>query len=228
MLKFINRILNSKNLLHYENTLNEARILIQNKKHKDALLKSKEAIIIIEKYLLPHFNEQQFNWAYYNEALAYVGLKEFKNALNVLEYLIDLDDTFIDAILLKGMVKHYKQDFNDAIIDFEYCISIAPNDSRAYFNIGKISFKLKEYKKAIQYFEKSIKLNNKLIVAYLYIVMISFQEKDKKKVSEVFKRLDDESIKLLPNLINREFGKDSEALLKWVYKKYPLLRIQML
>lgn len=218
MLKFIKRILNFKKLLRYENILNEARILIQNKKYEDASLKCQEAIVIMKIHLLPHFNEKQFKWVYYNEALIYVGLKYFKKALNVLEYLIHLDDTFIDAMLLKGMVKHYNQDFNDAIIDFEHCISIAPNDSRAYFNIGKVLFKLKEHNKAIQYFKQSIDLNDRLITPYLYLGMIYFQARDEEKVSQVFNKLDNENIKLLPKLINREFAKNGETLLKWVYK----------
>ena len=105
--------------------------------------------------------------AYYNRALAYIKIKDYKKSIEDLNVTISLNpqNDFL-SYDQRGLVYGYLNQHKESIDDYNKCININPQYDIAYCNRGISKMRLKDNEGAFEDFNKAIALNIKNEVAY--------------------------------------------------------------
>lgn len=94
----------------------------------------------------------------YNRGLIYYHENEFENAINDLTYALTLDDSNVEALVVRGNIKDELGNSPEALLDFDAAIALNPENGFAYFNRGITRKNSGDTKGACEDFNKALSL----------------------------------------------------------------------
>jgi tetratricopeptide (TPR) repeat protein len=104
-------------------------------------------------------------------------------------------DPHLNELLIQGMEKGIKGDYQGAINNFTQVIRVNPHEVEAYYNRGIAYGKIKNYQEAIADFNKALSLDKNLAEVYLerakiYIILADKSQAiaDLKTAAQLFKK----------------------------------------
>ncbi len=103
--------------------------------------------------------------AWYNLAVAYYDLKDYKHAIESYDRAIEIQPNYIDAIYNRGNTKYFAGDIKGAVEDYNLCIKMNPNHDKALYNRSIGFIKLRNYVGAEQDCNHVLKLTPNYIDA---------------------------------------------------------------
>lgn len=166
----IEKPLNKRFIQKKLNVVNELRV--QNKVLREKMQEQTKALqkYAAEYYLLG------------NECI--VSYKDHRAALANFDKALDLDPTYVDAWIRKGVTLYDCNDFYEADICFNRAVKLSPLSFKALYNRGKNRIAMKEHELAITDLDKASSLkpdhapcHDYLSEAYLYIGNTELSEK---------------------------------------------------
>lgn len=145
---------------------------------EQALVKAREGIRLEDKEgkfdeAIKLFDEAQMldpeNINYpYEMAYAYISKKEYKEALSILEKLLNHKDVHAKVYQALGNVYDYQGNAKKAIEVYEKGIKKFPNSGEIYLELGNMKIAEKDYGKALSYYEKGIEVDPKFSSNYYW------------------------------------------------------------
>ncbi|MBN1250567.1 MAG: tetratricopeptide repeat protein [Bacteroidales bacterium] len=103
---------------------------------------------------------------YYSLGIAELKSGNTEKAIKYFDTVINLEESNVDAYLLRGYLKGQLKDFNSAIEDFNTIIKIDPKNSTAYDNRGICNKNLGDYQAALSDYNIAININDRNENAY--------------------------------------------------------------
>lgn len=84
-----------------------------------------------------------------------VASARFKQAVEEISLLIDMDPHHEEALLLRGMAYQGLEEFTSAVRDYQAVIEIHPASPKAHYNLGMIfAYKLNDPRRALDHFDR--------------------------------------------------------------------------
>lgn len=96
-----------------------------------------------------------------------VKYNKYNDAVLVLDKIIRLDSNYINAYLLRALVREINGEYDLSIKDLQYAIRIDPHSYIAHFNLGNQYFMKADYTTAINHYSLSIQNNPDYPAPYL-------------------------------------------------------------
>jgi len=103
----------------------------------------------------------------YNDGLISYENKEYTDALNNFDKVINLRSDYSIAYNFRGVIKEKLEDYNGAIEDFTKAIEISPEFSSAYVNRGVLINYREDNSGSIEDFTKAIEIDPQNSLAYI-------------------------------------------------------------
>ena len=104
-------------------------------------------------------------------------VEEFEQSILLCNTIIEKNEKFADAYLLKGKCLLELHRFNEALDQFYTANNLLPQESEFCFYKGYCEWKLKRYSKAIKTLELALELSPDNLLAYMYIGTIYYELK---------------------------------------------------
>jgi tetratricopeptide (TPR) repeat protein len=102
----------------------------------------------------------------YAKVVKHIQAKEYDEAMEVIEEILEIDPNQSDAWALRAVVHNAKGEFKEAVKSGRKSIKIDKTNFVAWFHVGIASFNLKKYEDAQQAFERVIDLKPDVWIAY--------------------------------------------------------------
>ncbi len=113
----------------------------------------------------PRANDTEaYNYAYQGNTLKLQG--DLAGAIVKYNKALELDPTWVEIYLNRGVTRYDQSDFLGAISDYNIAIALQPTFAKAYNNRGFTFEGLGEYNRAIEDYTKALELNPNYIRAY--------------------------------------------------------------
>ncbi len=125
---------------------------------------------------------------YYYRALAKIDIKQFKEAKEDLDKVIELQQDSYLAYNKRGCVMYRLGNLDEAILDLDKSIKINPDFAESYCNKGYIKFKADEKEQALDNLNLAVKLNSKYLQAYFLLGIVNFDLNDYRKAILAYKK----------------------------------------
>jgi tetratricopeptide (TPR) repeat protein len=133
--------------------------------------------------------------AYFQRAVAYYDLKNYRAAFEDLNQVVRLTPNSSVAYMNRGLTQDLLQRNQEAIKDYSKAISLNPNYAAAYLNRGAIKNELQDYQGGLSDLNQAINLKPDYALAYLNRGDSYIGLKDNKRAIADL----DEAIRLQPN-----------------------------
>jgi tetratricopeptide (TPR) repeat protein len=124
----------------------------------------KKAVEFYTKYISKVPNDAK---AYNFRGLAYMGMKEYEDALKDFNKSAKLDPAYFAPLLNKGDLNYKMENYDNAIKDFTQIIKRAPDLVAAYYARGLAQMKVQEWEDAVKDFTTVIKKEPNYVEAYI-------------------------------------------------------------
>ncbi|MBB3696585.1 tetratricopeptide repeat protein [Flammeovirga yaeyamensis] len=118
-------------------------------------------LLLIIIYFLPNTNKDKYNFA-----LGYYENDNNEKSLEYINQIIENDDTFSDAYVLKGRLQQDIYDFDSAIVNYDKAIELDTNNTEALYYRGIVHHNMKNYEAAIQDLKDPIERKYNTVTAY--------------------------------------------------------------
>lgn len=92
----------------------------------------------------------------YQSSAIYAKIKQWEEAEKVLDYILHIDDKYVNAYLSKGAIHLFKDNYDLALIDYNKAVQLGSNDDETYAVRAIIYTKLGKYSKALADYTKAI------------------------------------------------------------------------
>ena len=115
----------------------------------------RQATIILTVLLLLTSCDFKSSQDYFNEAEKLSEQGKYKEAIELLNKAIDIDNNYIGAYINRGADKSALGDFKGAIEDYNSVLKIDHDNTLALFNIGNNNKRLNDFKTAIENYNKA-------------------------------------------------------------------------
>ena len=139
-----------------ESKIKKAVVLFENNNLESA----KKICLEIYKKNPNNFNNLRLlNFIYYRK-------KDFLNALNIINKVIEINPNFAEAYNEKGGALNELKKLELAIESYDKAIKINPNYAEAYYNKGVVLQNSRKLESAIESYDKAIKINANFFQAY--------------------------------------------------------------
>ncbi|MFW5708499.1 MAG: tetratricopeptide repeat protein [Bacteroidota bacterium] len=128
--------------------------------------------------------EEDHYEAIYGQAACLLRKKEYIQAIEVIDRLIELDPTDYKSYHIRALCHGGDENFDDAVADLEKAIEIAGDRHDLYYDLGGTFLAAKDYKRAAQSFEKCIGIDNKCYEAWVGKALAAYFNKEQKAAFE--------------------------------------------
>ncbi|MBF0529181.1 MAG: tetratricopeptide repeat protein, partial [Deltaproteobacteria bacterium] len=109
--------------------------------------------------------EPQYSEAHRKRAIAYHGLKNYREAMKDFDLAVKINPANCRAWLGRGLVRNLTKDHQGAITDYNQALQIDPNYANAYLNRGSAKIYLNDPDGAINDYLKAVELDSKNVDA---------------------------------------------------------------
>jgi tetratricopeptide (TPR) repeat protein len=98
--------------------------------------------------------------AWFYKGLAYFDIGLYEKAVDSFDFVLAIDDTYIEAYNQKAEVQIALADYEAAILTLNELLRMDRKSPFTYYSIGECYFGLEKYEDALHYYRLSIKLND--------------------------------------------------------------------
>lgn len=131
--------------------------------------------LLIDKMLEQRTSLHKYAEEYYllgNECI--VSYKDTRAALANFKKALDLDPTYVDAWVRKGVTHYDMKDYYDADVCFNKAVSLSPMYFKALYNRGKNRIAMEEYELAISDLSKAATIKTEHAACHEYLAQAYF------------------------------------------------------
>ncbi len=149
----------------------------------------------------------------FTDALEYYKVKDFKNAKEVYDKILEIDEENVEALVNQGVIFKLLSENKKAYENYINAININSKYTLAYNNLGNLLKDTGNYKGALKVYSDSIKIDPKNYHAYNNLGMVYEKLKDNNKAIQSYK----EAVR-----INPKFAKavNNIGVILYKQKKY--------
>ena len=96
---------------------------------------------------------------YHKLSRLYLQLEDYDKVMSVLESLLTIYPTDVQALVGMGTMWFYEKDFRKSLSYYNKALEINPKNYLIYYNIGNVFAEWKNFPKALFYYNRAIDLN---------------------------------------------------------------------